>query len=54
MYETLPPIIQQWIHNLTNEKNNNIKYNYYRQLKNSREEIDKAILAYEKNLVNMR
>jgi hypothetical protein len=54
MYETLPPIIQQWIHNLMNEKNNNIRYNHYRQLINVKEEIDKAIKEHEKNLLNVR
>ena len=50
MKETLPTILQDWITQFENEKNPKIKYNFYRQLLNCQEEIQKATKNYNENV----
>jgi len=51
MFNTLPPLIQDWISNLNNKSTpKHIRYNYYTMLKNIVEEANKEIAKFQLEL----
>ena len=50
MRETLPPILRDWIIQFETEKNPKIKYNFYRQLLNCQQEIEKVTKNYNESV----
>jgi len=50
MFNSLPLIIQDYITNMSNKKTDiKVRFNYYTNLKNVRDEIDKHLKQFEKD-----